>query len=91
MQLKLSIVVCVYNEEQNILPLIENINRAIQDIDYEILFVDDGSTDSTLQKLKQIQNSRLKIIEFRRNYGQSAALAAGIEICDWKLDSDHGW
>ncbi|MBK6543948.1 MAG: glycosyltransferase family 2 protein [Saprospiraceae bacterium] len=79
MQLKLSIVVCVYNEEQNILPLIENINRAIQDIDYEILFVDDGSTDSTLQKLKQIQNSRLKIIEFRRNYGQSAALAAGIE------------
>ena len=64
MQLKLSIVVCVYNEEQNILPLIENINRAIQDIDYEILFVDDGSTDSTLQKLKQIQNSRLKIIEF---------------------------
>lgn len=49
MQLKLSIVVCVYNEEQNILPLIENINRAIQDIDYEILFVDDGSTDSTLK------------------------------------------
>jgi glycosyltransferase involved in cell wall biosynthesis len=82
MKPKLSVVVCVYNEEQNILPLLEKINNAITGIEYEIVIVDDGSTDATLSILKQQQNKRLRVVEFRRNYGQSAAIAAGIEYAE---------
>lgn len=83
MKPKLSVVVCVFNEEQNIQPLLEKIDQSIKNIEYEIVFVDDGSTDGTLSVLKKNQNNRrLKIVEFRRNYGQSAAIAAGIEYAD---------
>lgn len=82
MKPKLSIVVCVFNEEQNILPLLEKIEQSIRGIEYEIVFVDDGSTDNTLSILKKANNQRLKVVEFRRNYGQSAAIAAGIEYAD---------
>ncbi len=75
----LSVVVCVYNEQDNILPMIEQIERALEGMDYELVYVDDGSTDKTLSILKSINNARLRVVEFRRNYGQSAALAAGIE------------
>ncbi len=75
----LSIVVCVYNEAQNITPLIEQLDAALSGLDYEMVFVDDGSTDGTLIELKKAVHPRLEIVEFRRNYGQSAALAAGIE------------
>lgn len=88
----LSVVVCVYNEEQNIRPMVEQIEAALPDIDYEIVYVDDGSRDGTLAELKKIANPRLRIVEFRRNYGQSAALAAGIEYAsgEWivTLDGD---
>ena len=75
---KLSVVVCVYNEEENINPLIEQIDQAIQDIDYEIIYVDDGSSDRTLQHLKSNPHPYLRTVELRKNYGQSSALAAGI-------------
>jgi glycosyltransferase involved in cell wall biosynthesis len=75
----LSVVVCVYNEQDNIKPMIEQIERALDGMDYELVYVDDGSKDQTLPILKSINNPRLRVIEFRRNYGQSAALAAGIE------------
>lgn len=75
----LSVVVCVYNEQDNIKPMIEQIERALEGMDYELVYVDDGSKDQTLPILKSIKNPRLRVIEFRRNYGQSAALAAGIE------------
>lgn len=75
----LSVVVCVYNEEKNIRPLIYRIGTALTGMDYEMVFVDDGSTDATLKELMSVKDARLEIVEFRRNYGQSAALAAGIE------------
>ncbi|MCB0705555.1 MAG: glycosyltransferase family 2 protein [Saprospiraceae bacterium] len=79
MRKKISVVVCVYNEEDNVRPLIEQITTALQGYSYEIIYVDDGSTDNTIQNLKAIPHPHLKIIEFRKNYGQSLALMAGID------------
>ncbi len=76
---KLSVVVTVYNEAPNIRPLVERITEALEGIDYEMLYVDDGSTDDTLRELYSIPHSRLRVVEFRKNYGQSLALMAGID------------
>ncbi|MCI5080560.1 MAG: glycosyltransferase family 2 protein [Saprospiraceae bacterium] len=76
---KISVVVTVYNEEENIKPLIEQITNALKDFEYEIVYVDDGSSDNTLKVLKSIEHPRLKVVEFRKNYGQSLALMAGID------------
>ena len=78
-EIKISVVVCVYNEEENINPLITQIDQAMQGMDYEIIYVDDGSTDKTLQNLKSNPHPKLRTVELRKNYGQSSALAAGIE------------
>jgi glycosyltransferase involved in cell wall biosynthesis len=86
----LSVVVCVYNEQDNILPMIEQLEKALEGLDHEIVYVDDGSTDKTLSILKSITNPRLRVVEFRRNYGQSAAMAAGIEYArgEWIVTMD---
>jgi len=79
----LSVVVTVYNELENIRPLIDRINGALLGAgmtDYEIVYVDDGSTDGTVKELKSIEDPRLVVVEFRKNYGQSLALMAGIDI-----------
>lgn len=76
---KLSIVICVYNEEQNIQPLIAQIEQSIQDIEFEVIYVDDGSSDGTVKEIKQAAKPWIKLIELRKNYGQSTALAAGID------------
>ncbi len=76
----LSVVVSVYNELENIRPLIERIDAALLGMEYEIVYVDDGSTDGTVKELKSIDNPRLVVVEFRKNYGQSLALMAGIDI-----------
>ena len=78
----LSVVVCVYNEEDNVRPLVEQITAALQGFDFEIIYVDDGSTDNTMKNLKAIDNKHLKIVEFRKNYGQSLALMAGIDYAE---------
>ncbi len=78
-ELKLSIIICVYNEEPNIKPLNKWINESIQDIEYEIIYVDDGSTDRTRQEIIALKDPRVVLVEFRKNYGQSSALYAGIE------------
>jgi glycosyltransferase involved in cell wall biosynthesis len=81
--MKLSVVVTVYNELENIRPLIDRINGALLGAnmtDYEIIYVDDGSTDGTVKELKSIDDPRLVFVEFRKNYGQSLALMAGIDI-----------
>ncbi|MBK6963578.1 MAG: glycosyltransferase family 2 protein [Bacteroidales bacterium] len=77
--LRLSIIICVYNEEPNIKPLNKWINESIEDIDYEIIYVDDGSTDRTRQEIIALNDPRVVLVEFRKNYGQSSALYAGIE------------
>ncbi len=76
---KLSIVVCVYNEEPNIKPLAEKVFSSLSSIDFRLIFVDDGSTDGTVKEIKAIRDSRVVLIELKKNYGQSSALAAGIE------------
>ena len=86
----LSVVVTVYNEEENIRPLIERITEALRGYDYEIVYVDDGSTDGTLAELKSIDHPSLKIVTFRKNYGQSLALMAGMDhsIGDYIITMD---
>jgi glycosyltransferase involved in cell wall biosynthesis len=76
---KLSVVVTVLNESPNVKPLVAQISEALKDFDYEIIYVDDGSTDDTVQQLIETQHPRLKIVELRKNYGQSLALMAGID------------
>lgn len=79
----LSVVIPAYNEEENVPILYEKLKKVLDSLgeDYEIIFVDDGSTDGTYQRLKQLaeKDSRLKVIRFKRNYGQTAAMSAGFE------------
>jgi len=77
--LKLSVVITVYNEEGNIKPLVESITDALADIDHEIIYVDDGSSDNTVKEIRSLGKRTIKLIELKKNYGQSSALAAGID------------
>jgi glycosyltransferase involved in cell wall biosynthesis len=76
---KISAVVTVYNEAPNIKPLVQRISDALQGMDYEIVYVDDGSTDGSLKELYSLDHPNLRVVELRKNYGQSSALMAGIE------------
>jgi glycosyltransferase involved in cell wall biosynthesis len=76
---KLSVVISVYNEQDNILPLVERIMHSLGDTDFEIIYVDDGSRDATVPVIRSLQNPHVHLIEFKKNYGQSSALAAGID------------
>ncbi len=76
---KLSLVICVYNEEDNILPLSEQIVNSLDQYDFEAIFVDDGSTDQTRKRILSIPDNRFVLVQLRNNYGQSSALAAGIK------------
>ncbi len=79
----ISVVIPAYNEEENIPVLYEKLKRVLDSMgeDYEILFVDDGSYDRTPEILKELarKDGRVKVIRFRRNYGQTAAMYAGFE------------
>jgi glycosyltransferase involved in cell wall biosynthesis len=77
--MKISLVICVYNEQENIRPLVQQIHSSLKDYDYEIIYVDDGSTDDTAKEITQLNDPRITLIEFKLNSGQSSALAAGIE------------
>jgi glycosyltransferase involved in cell wall biosynthesis len=80
----LSVVIPVYNEAENIRPLVERLESALRTArgQIEMLFVDDGSTDRTLDLLKEAQqkDARIRIAHFRHNLGQTAALAAGFRL-----------
>lgn len=76
----ISVVITVYNEEDNIQPLLEATYSALSQIDYEVILIEDGSTDSTVAEVKKYANSRTKLIIFNRNHGQTTALAAGIDM-----------
>ncbi len=80
---KISLVVPLLNEEESILPLINEIRKAIKPLNkpYEVIFVDDGSTDGSLKIIKDAAkiDNRLKFISFRKNYGKSAALQVGFK------------
>lgn len=78
----LSVVIPVYNEEENVEPLIVEIEVALAALGkgYEIVMVDDGSKDATFAKLRSISErlAKLKVVRLKRNFGQTAALAAGL-------------
>lgn len=80
--MKLSIIVPCKNEEGNIPELYEKINETLDKLKYEIIFVDDGSTDNTLKELKEIYEKdvqHVKILSFSRNFKKEAAMIAGLE------------
>jgi glycosyltransferase involved in cell wall biosynthesis len=75
----LSIVIPVYNEEGNVGLLTDSIENGLKGYQYEIIYIDDYSTDATRQEIKDLNNPNVVLIELKRNYGQSSALAAGID------------
>jgi len=81
--LDLSVVIPIYNEAKNVEKLYEKLEEVLSKFDksYEVLLVDDGSTDGTTDKLTEIhkRNPKYKVIQFRRNYGQTAAISAGFD------------
>lgn len=89
MILELSIVVPIYNEEENVRALHESVSSALSGsgLDYELILVDDGSTDGSYSLLREIAEAdkRVKVIRFRRNFGQTAAMAAGFDNSTGKV------
>jgi len=80
MFLMLSVIIPIYNEEENILPLYHKLKN-VMDREDEIIFIDDGSTDKSYDVVKEIheKDERVKCIRFSRNFGKTAALMAGFE------------
>ena len=93
----LSIVVPVYNEVENVRPLMEEITAALtdQNLDYEVLFIDDGSKDGSFELLQEMsaENACIVVVRFRRNHGQTAGFAAGFDYaegrCILTMDADR--
>jgi glycosyltransferase involved in cell wall biosynthesis len=91
MTFDLSIIVPLYNEEESIGPMYEAIRAAVQDLSgsVEIVFVDDGSRDRTFALAGDLPrhngNVHLRLVKFRRNFGQTAAMAAGIEFARGRI------
>jgi len=79
-----SVVIPLYNEEENVEVLHERLSETLKSmgIDYEIVYIDDGSTDKTLNLLEEIQKSdeNVVVLSLRRNFGQTAAFAAGFDF-----------
>jgi len=90
----ISVIIPVHNEEKNIQPLLSRLNPVLKKYSHELLFVDDGSSDQTLQLLKQEakKNPHLKILAFNRNFGHQTALSCGYEHakgdCVITIDAD---
>src|SRR4030095_8209971 len=84
--MELSIVIPVYNEEENVEPLIQEINAAVRPLGkpYEIVVVDDGSRDATFSLLARLhlRDPCLRLVRLKRNFGQTAAIAAGLAHSD---------
>ena len=81
--MKISVVVPVYNEVDNLRPLFQAITESLAGISYEIIFIDDGSVDGSADLLFEIAQEAkdfVSVIQFRRNFGQTAAIAAGIDF-----------
>jgi glycosyltransferase involved in cell wall biosynthesis len=87
--MELSIVIPVYNEEENVEPLIQEINAAVRPLGkpYEIVMVDDGSHDATFSVLARLhlRDSCLRVVRLKRNFGQTAAIAAGLAYADGEV------
>jgi glycosyltransferase involved in cell wall biosynthesis len=84
---ELSVVIPVFNEEESIESLHAEIEQALADFDYEVLYIDDGSTDKSFSVLTDIQKKHptVRLIRFRRNFGQTAAMSAGFKYARGKI------
>ncbi|MHC4532723.1 MAG: glycosyltransferase family 2 protein [Planctomycetota bacterium] len=85
---EVSVVVPLLNEQDNIGPLYEQITQTLKDkYDYEIIFVDDGSSDNSFNILADLQKAddRMRVVCFRKNFGQTAALSAGFAHAKGKI------
>lgn len=80
---EVSVILPVHNEEKNLQPLNLSLRDSLEQLgrSYEIIYVDDGSTDRSLEELRDIaaQDPRIKVVALRRNYGQTAAMSAGLD------------
>lgn len=92
---KLNIIVPCYNEEENIEHFYKSVKSSLNNVNYEIIFVNDGSTDNTLKEIKQIykkDKKHIKIIDFSRNFNKDAAIYAGLQYSNSKytciIDAD---
>jgi glycosyltransferase involved in cell wall biosynthesis len=93
---EISLVIPVYNEEDNLVPLYEKVVEVLDPlgIRFELILVDDGSRDHSLDRLRELvdRDSRVIAVELRRNFGQTAAMAAGIDQAEGEfvvtLDAD---
>lgn len=83
MTLQLSVVIPLLNEEENIPHLYDELREVLEPLNqaYEIIFIDDGSTDSSLKLLRDLQSrdAHVVVVSFRKNFGQTAAMAAGFD------------
>ena len=86
---EVSVFLPVYNEEPNLRPLHAKLDKALKSLgrSAEIVYVDDGSNDGSLKVLREIAetDSRVRVVALRRNYGQTAAMAAGIDAARGKV------
>ncbi len=78
----LSIVVPLYNEEDNVVLLTQKIHESLEGYHYQIVYVDDFSTDQTRKRVKDMDDDKVHLIELKKNYGQSLALAAGLDYAE---------
>ena len=93
----LSIVVPCYNEEESVTMFFDEIQKTLADIDYEVIFINDGSSDNTLEKIKNLadSNSNVRYISFSRNFGKESAIYAGLVnttgdlVCLMDADLQH--
>ncbi|HET6544239.1 MAG TPA: glycosyltransferase family 2 protein [Chryseolinea sp.] len=76
--MELSIVVTLFNEQDNIKPLLDQLHSALYNISHEIILVDDGSTDLTVQRIREVADEHVRLVILKGNYGQTAAMSAGI-------------
>ena len=88
--MNLSLIITVYNEEPSLLLLFDAVCQTMEKISrsWEVIFVDDGSTDKSLEVLKQIAEKdpeHVRLVVFRRNFGQTAAITAGIDYSEGEI------
>ncbi len=83
--MELSVIIPVYNEEKSVADLIAAVDMSLADIDFELILVNDRSTDDTLKNAIEKKNANVKIISFDKNYGQSTAIKAGIDHASGRI------
>ena len=80
--MKLDVIVPLYNEEENLKDFYKAVNKSLKDIEYRLVFINDGSSDSSLKVLKKLYETdkkRIRIVSFSRNFGKESAIYAGLK------------